>query len=46
MQDSEITYAWERAFSEREVSEWIDKNLTRYAAEGYSYFAAIAKKDR
>lgn len=43
LQDKEIMYAWEHAFSDEEVSEWIDKNLVRYKNEGFSYFAAIEK---
>lgn len=41
LQDINVMYAWEHAFSDREVSEWIDKNLDRYKKDGYSYFAAI-----
>lgn len=42
-QDIEIMYAWEHAFTNDEVWEWIDKNLTRYSKEGYSYYALIEK---
>lgn len=43
LQDIEVMYAWEHAFSDKEVWEWIAKNLERYANEGFSYFAAITR---
>ena len=43
LQDLEVMYAWEHAFTDEEVYEWIDKNLIRYANEGYSYFAVTEK---
>ncbi|WP_312644698.1 GNAT family N-acetyltransferase [Hydrogenoanaerobacterium sp.] len=43
LQDAEVMYAWEHAFSKDEVSQWIEKNLARYANEGFSYFALIEK---
>ncbi|SHK88945.1 GNAT family N-acetyltransferase [Desulforamulus aeronauticus] len=43
LQDIEVMYAWEHAFTDEEVYEWIDKNLIRYENEGFSYFAAIEK---
>lgn len=43
LQDAEIMYAWEHTFDYDEVWEWIEKNLIRYANEGFSYFAAIEK---
>lgn len=43
LQDIEIMYAWEHAFADEEVWEWIDKNLIRYSNEGYSYYALIEK---
>ncbi|MEG2192355.1 MAG: GNAT family N-acetyltransferase [Oscillospiraceae bacterium] len=42
--DKEVMYAWEHAFSDEELKEWIDKNLMRYSKEGFSYFAAIEKE--
>ncbi|MDE7191338.1 MAG: GNAT family N-acetyltransferase [Clostridia bacterium] len=44
LQDIEIMYAWEHAFTDDEVYEWIEKNMARYNSDGYSYFAAIDKK--
>lgn len=43
LQDIEVMYAWEHAFTDEEVLEWIDKNLVRYDNEGYSYFSVIEK---
>lgn len=41
--DIEIMYAWEHAFSDDEIKNWINENLRRYEEDGYSYFAAIEK---
>lgn len=43
LQDVEIMYAWEHAFTDDEIHEWIDKNFARYENEGFSYFAVIEK---
>lgn len=43
LQNEEVMYAWEHAFVDDEVQEWIDKNLARYAEDGFSYFAVIEK---
>lgn len=43
LQDRDIMYAWEHAFSNEEVRDWIKENLTRYENEGFSYFAVIEK---
>lgn len=44
LKDSEVMYAWEHAFTDDEVLAWIEKNLSRYGNEGYSYFAVILKE--
>jgi ribosomal-protein-alanine N-acetyltransferase len=46
LQDIEVMYAWEHAFTDEEVLEWMEKNISRYALEGYSYFAAIDKNSQ
>lgn len=46
LQDLEVMYAWEHAFTDQEVDEWIEENIRRYASDGFSYFAAIEKKSR
>lgn len=43
LQDAAVMYAWGHAFSDAEVDAWIAENRKRYAAEGFSYFAAIHK---
>lgn len=43
LQDIDVMYAWEHAFSDKEVSEWIDENIMRYNRDGYSYWAVIEK---
>lgn len=43
LQDIEVMYAWEHAFSDEEVAQWIDKNLMRYERDGYSYWGVIEK---
>jgi RimJ/RimL family protein N-acetyltransferase len=43
LQDIEVMYAWEHAFSDTEVTEWINENITRYERDGYSYWAVIEK---
>ncbi|HGM3509051.1 TPA: GNAT family N-acetyltransferase [Clostridioides difficile] len=36
LQDVEVMYAWDHAFSNEEVIEWIDKNIKRYENDGYA----------
>lgn len=43
LQDEEVMYAWEHGFSEEEVRVWINRNLTRYNEDGFSYYAALEK---
>lgn len=45
LQDIEVMYAWERAFSEEEVTGWIQENRKRYGHEGYSYWAVVEKEE-
>ena len=35
LQDAEVMYAYEHAFSDEEVVAWLDKNLTRYEKDGF-----------
>lgn len=39
LQDIEVMYAWEFAFSDEQVHEWLAKNQKRYDTSGYGYFA-------
>ncbi len=43
LQDIEVMYAWEHAFSDKEVTDWINENIMRYERDGYSYWAVIEK---
>jgi len=43
LQDIEVMYAWEHAFSDEEVRAWINENIMRYDRDGYSYWAVIKK---
>ena len=43
LQDIDVMYAWEHAFSDEEVVQWIDENIMRYDRDGYSYWAVIEK---
>lgn len=43
LQDIEIMYAWEHAFSDQEVDDWIEKNRQSYQRHGYGYWAVIEK---
>lgn len=44
LQDAEVMYAWEHAFSDDEVKNWIAENLRRYQEHGFSYYAVIEKQ--
>lgn len=39
LQDLKVMYAWEHAFSDEEIHEWLLENLRRYRTDGYSYMA-------
>ncbi|WP_449241124.1 GNAT family N-acetyltransferase [Desulfoscipio gibsoniae] len=43
LQDIDVMYAWGHAFSDIEVTEWINENIMRYSRDGYSYWAVIEK---
>ncbi len=43
LQDIEVMYAWEHAFSDEEVSAWIDRNRARYREYGCGYWLAVDK---
>lgn len=44
LQDPEVMYAWEHAFSDGEVQEWIKKRMAGYRERGYDYFLAVDKE--
>ena len=41
--DCEIMYAWEHAFTDEEIYNWIRENIVRYTRDGYSYWAVVLK---
>lgn len=43
LRDKDVMYAWEHAFSEKEVQEWLDNQLNRYKEYGVGYWAAVLK---
>lgn len=44
LQDEEVMYAYEHAFSDEEVQEWLDKQLARYREYGFGLWAVISKE--
>lgn len=44
LQDEETMYAYEGAFSDAEVREWIDSQISRYEKWGYGLWAACLKE--
>ena len=45
LQDDEVMYAYEGAFSNTEVYEWLEKQLNRYEEDGFATEAAKACKE-
>ena len=37
LQDIDVMYAWEHAFSDEEVTAWIDENIMRYKRMEYAF---------
>lgn len=44
LQDEETMYAYEGAFSDREVQEWLDKQISRYRDYGFGLWAVVLKE--
>ena len=44
LQDDETMYAYEGAFSDQEVGEWLDRQLSRYREFGFGLWAVVLKK--
>lgn len=44
MQDQETMYAYEGAFSDSEVQEWLDRQIFRYNKWGFGLWAVILKE--
>ncbi len=44
LQDDEAMYAYEGAFTDGEVQEWLDRQIARYQAWGFGLWAVILKE--
>ncbi|MEG2455145.1 MAG: GNAT family N-acetyltransferase [Oscillospiraceae bacterium] len=44
LQDDEVMYAYEGAFSDDEAQSWLDKQRYRYRADGFGLYAVILKE--
>ena len=44
MQDEETMYAYEGAFGEQEVRDWLDRQLSRYREFGFGLWAVVLKE--
>lgn len=44
LQDEKTMYAYEGAFNDTEVQEWLDKQISRYEKFGFGLWAVILKK--
>lgn len=45
LQDEEVMYAYEGAFSDNEVKDWIDRQIKRYQEDGFGLCAVILKEN-
>ncbi|OON99645.1 MAG: hypothetical protein ATN35_11635 [Epulopiscium sp. Nele67-Bin004] len=45
LQDPEVMYAYEGAFTDAEVHEWLEKQLRRYETDGIGLYAVILKEN-
>lgn len=43
LQDEQVMYAYEHAFSDEEVQAWLDNQLTRYQEDGFGLYALVLK---
>lgn len=44
LQNDEVMYAYEGAFNEEEVQEWLDRQINRYKKDGFGLWAVIQKE--
>ncbi len=44
LQDEQTMYAYEGAFSDEEVQEWLDRQRARYREYGFGFWAAVGKE--
>lgn len=45
LQDAQAMYAYEHAFSDTEVDEWLARQLTRYEQDGFGLWAVVRRED-
>lgn len=45
LQDQEVMYAYEGAFNDIEVQEWLDRQISRYQKWGFGLWAVILKEN-
>ena len=45
LQDKDVMYAYEHAFSDEEVHQWLQKQQLRYKKDGFGLWAVIRKSD-
>ncbi len=45
LQDEATTYAYEGAFSDKEVQEWLDRQISRYQKWNFGLWAVILKEN-
>lgn len=45
LQDENVMYAYEGAFSDAEVYEWLDRQLARYSKWGFGLWAVVLKEN-
>lgn len=43
LQDKKVMYAWEHNFSDKDVKNWINKNISLYKQHNMGYFLAVDK---
>ena len=43
LKDTDVMYAWEHTFSDRQIASWIDNQIRRYSEDGIGYLLAIEK---
>lgn len=44
LQDNEVMTAYEHAFSDAEVQEWLDRQISRYREYGFGLWSAVLKE--
>lgn len=44
LQDKDVMYAYEHAFSDEEATAWLNKNLARYEKDGFGLWAVVLKE--